>query len=326
MKIIKPIMLSIFSIIVFCNSLTVRAIVWGDQDLNNIYPDVVSLTGINQAPDTKYNLISRCSGSLLHRDNNKIVFLTAGHCTAGWAALPLSHKVGVSFDQNNQQAWRNNDAPYYVNGGIPVSLPDTVGTNRKLDLGLVVFSADATNANGLTITQQWNLSRIQNVRVLASKAELQDIINSVKIPSNNLYFTVVGYGTGEKMPIPGQETGPATPKGRNDLTFMIRYFADRLSYNAYNSGNDVLELSQNPAKNENGACNGDSGGPIFYEGVTARIQVAVVSGGALPCSSLLQAPSLNLPEAVGLLSCGRNSSLTAQQVKDCVANVSLVKP
>ena len=149
MKIKLLITLYIFSAALLI-PLTAHAIVWGDQDLNNNYPNVVSLTGINKALDGKYNLISRCSGSLLHRDSNKIVFLTAGHCISDWAGATLSHKVGVSFDQNNHQAFLDKDAPYYVNGGIPIRLPDTVGTNRKLDLGLVVFSTDSTNANGLT--------------------------------------------------------------------------------------------------------------------------------------------------------------------------------
>jgi secreted trypsin-like serine protease len=326
MKIEKLITLAIVSVVTVCVSLTAQAIVWGDEDLNNNYPNVVSLTGIDKATDGKYNLKIRCSGSLLHRDNKKFVFLTAGHCTSDWTAQPLSHKVGVSFDQNNQPAWKNNDAPYYVNGGIPISSPDKGGNNRERDLGLVVFPANATNADGLTIIQEWDLSNVNNVRVLGNTTELQNIINSVKNPTNNLYFTVVGYGTGEKMPIPGQETGPATPNQRNDATFMIRYFADRLSFNTYHPISDVIGFSQNRAKNENGACNGDSGGPIFYEGGNLRIQVAVVSGGALPCSSTLEGPSFNRPEAVGLLKCAKDPSLTAQQVQDCVANVPAVTP
>ncbi len=135
-------------------------------------------------------------------------------------------------------------------------------------------------------------------------------------PDRNLSFTAVGYGTGEKFPIPGQETGPADPSGTNDSKFLIRYIAEGLTYNAHNPVNDVLRLSMNIAKGENGTCNGDSGGPIFYEDPSlGRVQVSLVSGGDAPCRATNTGPGFSRPEALDFIACatvtGDVSAVTA---------------
>jgi hypothetical protein len=131
------------------------------------------------------------------------------------------------------------------------------------------------------------------------------VINSVSNPTNNLSFTAVGYGTGEKFPIPGQETGPADPSGTNTSKFLIRYIAEGLTYNALNPVNDVLRLSMNIAKGENGTCNGDSGGPIFYQDPTlGRVQVSLVSGGDAPCRATNTGPGFSRQEAFDFIACG----------------------
>jgi secreted trypsin-like serine protease len=131
------------------------------------------------------------------------------------------------------------------------------------------------------------------------------VINSVRNPTNNLSFTAVGYGTGEKFPIPGQETGPADPSGTNTSKFLIRYIADSLTYNAHNPVNDVLRLSMNIAKDENGTCNGDSGGPIFYQDPTlGRVQISLVSGGDAPCRATNTGPGFSQQEALDFIACG----------------------
>ena len=279
------------------------AITWGRPDVNNEYPNVASVRGIVEAEN-----LARvsCSGSLLQRDADKVVILTAAHCTDAWTAEIAAgtlDSVGVSFDQNNQVNGTTTDATYYVRGGVPISFPAKDAPFETFDYGLVVFSADAENTVGQTIQERWGA--LTPVQVAPDPGYLSRVISSVINPTHNLSFTAVGYGTGEKFPIPGEETGPADPSGTNTSKFLIRYIAEGLMYGAYNPVNDVLRLSMNIAKGENGTCNGDSGGPIFYEDPTlGEVQVSLVSGGDAPCRATNTGPGFGYQEALDFIACG----------------------
>lgn len=279
------------------------AITWGRPDVDNEYPNVASVRGIVEAQNLAR--IS-CSGSLLQRDADKIVILTAAHCTDAWAAEIAAgtiDSVGVSFDQNNQVNGTTTDATYYVRGGVPISFPAKDAPFETFDYGLVVFSATAENTVGQTIEQRWGA--LTPVQVAPDAGYLSRVISSVGNPTQNLSFTAVGYGTGEKFPIPGQETGPADPSGTNTATFLVRYIADGLTYGAYNPVNDVLRLSMNIAQGESGTCNGDSGGPIFYDDpALGRVQVSLVSGGDAVCRATNTGPGFSREEALDFLGCG----------------------
>jgi hypothetical protein len=283
---------------------TAVAITWGRPDVNNEYPNVASVRGIVQAQN-----IARisCSGSLLQRDAQKVVILTAAHCTDAWAGAISAgtiNSVGVSFDQNNQVNGTITNGTFYVRGGVPISFPAKDAPFEKFDYGLVAFPADAENAVGQTITERWGA--LAPVQVAPTTAYLSNLINSVSNPMQALSFTAVGYGTGEKFPIPGEETGPANPSGSNDTTFLIRYIADGLKYAAHNPVNDVLRLSMNIAKGEEGTCNGDSGGPIFYQDPSlGRVQVSLVSGGDAPCRATNTGPGFSRQEAFDFLACAK---------------------
>jgi hypothetical protein len=279
------------------------AITWGRPDVNNEYPNVASVRGIVEAENVAR--IS-CSGSLLQWDADKVVILTAAHCTDAWAdaiAAGTIDSVGVSFDQNNQVNGTTTDATYYVRGGVPISYPAKDAPFETFDYGLVVFSASAENSLGQTAQERWGT--LTPVQIAPDAGYLSRVINSVSDPTHNLSFTAVGYGTGEKFPIPGQETGPADPSGTNTSKFLIRYIADGLMYAAYNPVNDVLRLSMNIAKGESGTCNGDSGGPIFYEDPTlGSVQVSLVSGGDAPCRATNTGPGFSRQEALDFIACG----------------------
>lgn len=304
----------------FSMSLNARAITWGEPDVNGEYPNVVSVRGIVEATNTAR--IS-CSGSLFYKDADKFVILTAAHCTDAWTsaiATGAVNSVGVSFDQNNQVNGTTTDATYYVRGGVPISFPAKDAPFETFDYGLVVFSTDAVNHEGQTIQQRWGSTpgALTPVQVAPDENYLPDLIKSTSNPTQTLSFTAVGYGTGEKFPIPGEETGPANPSGSNTEKFLIRYIADGLMYDAHNPVNDVLRLSMNIAKDESGTCNGDSGGPIFYEDATlGRVQVSLVSGGDAPCRATNTGPGFSRPEAFDFLACARVEG-DASAVSACV--------
>ena len=306
-----------------------KAITWGTPAYGD-YPNVVSLRGIIE------NITKiRCTGSLLHVDPKKIVILTAAHCTDRW--LSETDSVQVSFD--SYSALDSNDQPQpltnanYVSGGIPISMPEKDSPYQKFDYGLVVFSgADKDN-----IVQHWNGNgtpgALEPVQLPPNEAYLPTLIKSVKNPANNLFFTAVGYGTGERFPIPGVQTGPADPSGINFDPFLIRHVANNLSYNAHNPVNDILRLSQNIAKGENGTCSGDSGGPIFYydEYIHLLYQVSLVSGGDAPCRATSTGPGFSRQEAFDFVNCGIEKKVVGEgredreveDVVECVAGLGL---
>jgi hypothetical protein len=302
---------------------TAQAITWGEPDVNGEYPNVVSVRGIVDATNTAR--IS-CSGSLLHVDAEKVVILTAAHCTDAWAgaiATGSINSVGVSFDPNNVIGGVTTNATYYVRGGVPISLPAKDAPFEKLDYGLVVFSTRAVNHVGETIQARWGGTpgALTPVQVAPDAGYLQRVIDSVSNPTQNLTFTAVGYGTGDKFPIPGEEPGPADPSGANTDTFLIRYIADHLTYTAHDPVNDVLRLSQNIATGDNGTCNGDSGGPIFYEdGALGRVQVSLVSGGDAPCRATNTGPGFSRQDALDFIACGKVEG-DAAAVAACVEGV-----
>src|SRR5215204_1291011 len=136
-------------------SSSASAITFGVPDVNNQYPNVASVRGIVAAQNLAR--IS-CSGSLLHRDAQKVVILTAAHCTDGWiAAIEAGtiDSVGVSFDQDNQVDGSISNGTYYVRGGVPISYPAKDAPFETFDYGLVVFSADAENSVGETVEERW---------------------------------------------------------------------------------------------------------------------------------------------------------------------------
>jgi hypothetical protein len=292
------------------------AITWGVEDLDGEYPNVASVRGVVEATNT---VRSSCSGSLLHVDEQKIVVLTAAHCTDSWTgqiAAGSLDSVGVSFDQNNVIAGSFSDATFYVRGGVPVSFPAKDAPFEKFDYGMVVFDVDAVNAVGETIEGRWG--PLMPVQLPPDETYLPGLIAANQTTRGSLVFTAVGYGTGEKFPIPGEQTGPANPAGTNFETFPIRFIADNLTYGAHNPVNDVLRLSMNIAKGENGTCNGDSGGPIFFEGTDlGRVQVSLVSGGDAPCRATNTGPGFSLPEAFDFVGCATVSG-GADAVLTCV--------
>ncbi len=69
-----------------------------------------------------------------------------------------------------------------------------------------------------------------------------------ELVKNQSLLTVVGYGTGEVMGIPGEEPIPGGPSGFNPDTFGVRYFADMsLFVSTHGKSKNLLLDSQNTA-------------------------------------------------------------------------------
>jgi secreted trypsin-like serine protease len=74
----------------------------------------------------------------------------------------------------------------------------------------------------------------------------------------------------------------------------------------------------NIAKGENGTCNGDSGGPIFFQDKDlGRVQVSLVSGGDAPCRATNTGPGFSRQEAFDFIGCGEVDG-DADAVMACV--------
>ena len=60
----------------------------------------------------------------------------------------------------------------------------------------------------------------------------------------------------------------------------------------------------NIAKGEDGTCNGDSGGPVFYQDPTlGLVQVSLVSGGDAPCRATSTGPGFSSQDAFDFIGC-----------------------
>ena len=183
------------------------AITWGRPDVDNEYPNVASLRGIVEAKN-----VARlsCSGSLLQRDADKVVILTAAHCTDAWAdaiSAGTIDSVGVSFDQNNQVDGSTTDATFYVRDGVPISFPAKDAPFETFDYGLVVFSTSAENTLGQTIEERWGA--LKPVQVAPDPDYLSRVISSVSIPTQTCRSRPSAMGRVRSSPSPGRR--PARP-------------------------------------------------------------------------------------------------------------------
>jgi hypothetical protein len=70
---------------------------------------------------------------------------------------------------------------------------------------------------------------------------------------------------------------------------------------------------QHFAKDQNGSCGGDSGGPNFLDIGGGETQVSVISSGSFPCNSTSITARLDISEALDFVDC----ALTVSDPTDC---------
>jgi secreted trypsin-like serine protease len=211
-----------------------------------------------------YNDEFLCSGTLI----SPTVFLTAGHCTAGFEAgdsqVYVTFEPNADFDPDNA----------YV--GKPHTHPEhNVLAFTAFDVGVVVLE------DPVRMEQYGRLPR-------AGLAETLEM---------NQPLVAVGYGVREFEVGggPPQLTGIAI-RYRAPVTFkglVVTYQPEELDES------QIKTTSGNPGKVQEGACFGDSGGPLFLPS-RQRTVLAVFStvGNATACAGQGWWQRVDLPEVL----------------------------
>lgn len=303
-------------------STSVYAVGFGEAD-NFRHPGMGSVRYIFNNLDARIS----CSGSLIYKDSQKYVILTAAHCSQpeldGWNSVPAGQgSVGVSFDEINlpndtDPSDGGADGIYYVSGGTSIEhplyrFPGNSGFNDKYDIDMVIIPVNATNSFGQTIAQRWGIVPINAVAPLN--------YNNPLIASNFKDQTLlyVGFGTQPtKNPV-------SSGLGNKDKIDENGSFPNRkLAYVVYKNANGaMINISNNMTDaNVTGTlCAGDSGGPLLLKKQDgSEIILGVLTAGSLgDCRNSTGGFSrVDLPEVVKFLSCATVPG-DASAVKACV--------
>ena len=271
-------------------------------DLNCGNGNVVSIVGIT--PD--FNTSIRCTGSLLRKEASRVLILTAGHCAQFWMRGLQEGwltTVGVSFDADVTDL-----SPTYMEyapGGVPLLNrrygPSPNSFNIYHDYAVVAFPASSGNLtayDGGTI----DLSQVTPV-TLPAEGYLLQLIDGTYSP----LLTNVGYGISEWLNAPksGGNSGGLTLKRGYGLRYESEFSA---VFNTLMPDASIAVASMNPARENEGTCNGDSGGPNFHVTGGSKIQVGVTSSGDRYCRATSLIARLDIPAAISFLACAANAA------------------
>jgi len=281
-----------------------QAITYGEPDCEDNatntgcwHPGTVSLSNFPSGP--------KCSGTLLAEDADRFIILTAGHCVSAMLESiqdGRANNIGVSFDAKIRRSGFNLRVRQYLLGGQAV-LPVEYGPHaaktwvRHYDYAVIVF--DIPEADRFTRGGDFvDLSVIPLV-ALPPLDYLADKVNT----SDPLQLTTVGYGVAEYLVGPGGGGNAGGPV--IDLSKLgVRWMTDQ-TYSISLTGpqKNMLFTSQNPARGHAGGCDGDSGGPVFYEDQGVEYQVGITSWGEVWCRAMAFNARVDSARAVEFLEC-----------------------
>ncbi len=287
-------------------STTADAITYGVPD-EGAHPNVVSIAGFRLIADGEPILISsgRCSGSLIRIEDNM------GHCPQFWLEGLQDGSlvdVGVSFDEviDKDLGVTASSTNQYILGGQPVLydgyFPGENAWNIQFDYGLVVLPIPAgglVTGDGTPV----DLTGIEPVALI----DIEDYLYDFGDIHDPFILIQVGYGIGEYLNRPGEgNKGGVSP----DLeTFLNRSIADNSVFHGFmGPKRNLMRSFQHFAKDQNGSCGGDSGGPNFLLIYEVETQVSVISSGSFPCNSTSITARLDIPEAMDFVDCALTDS------------------
>jgi hypothetical protein len=294
-KIVTTVLAGVFTVILISPA---WAITYGEPD-DDGHPFVAAVVGINTEDDA---VRGRCSGALIQLDGDRSAILTAGHCVDFWFAVG-NDAVGVTFEPviggDPDTASENSlDPSNYFIGGTMVLHPDygpPNSWNPQNDLAIVVFDGDETGA----IVEIWgNIPGFDPASIVPP-----DFLSDLKKKDlKMLEVKNVGYGIIERLVFPGSNAGGVKP--------AQGYGVRRVSFPSSVISIDPtrVHMSQNPAREDEGTCNGDSGSPNYVDYLgDPNVIVSVTSSGDSFCRATNIGARVDTPAAVEFIDCVLNS-------------------
>lgn len=214
-------------------------------------------------PETGDPFSHRCSGTLI----SPTVIVTAGHCTEGVdeGRVYFQQAAAPNYDPDAFGGWGGDPTTGYpYEGGVTFSQADNYGFHdfegypENRDVGVVVLDQPYTPPSGL-------------FGILPEVGAVDQYVAATPRKQDRR-FTTSGYGLSDQDPVP--------------VSFRERLMATGwLVENTSTVSPYNIKTTANASQGKGGSCNGDSGGPVFFEGT--RVIAAVVSYGMNPqCKGL----------------------------------------